>query len=66
MKAGFILRCNKCGNEIIFDRPGFYDRQWDDELDAIGSMQLGVNWDTEEVDIECNCGNKVMAESELD
>lgn len=58
---GFTLRCSKCGEQVEFNKPNFYSKQWDGE-GCYKKIKLGVNWHYQEVEIECKCGNKVIEE----
>lgn len=56
---GFTLKCNKCGEQVIFNKPRFYSRQWD-EKDSDNKIELGVIWGFQEVEIMCDCGNEIL------
>ena len=51
---GFIVKCNKCGNEIDAN-DYFYEQQ----ILLKKEIQVKISWGYEEGLIKCNCGNYI-------
>ena len=54
---GFTLKCNKCNRELELKGDNFYSIQVDKQYH--NKLYLGISWNYEEVEIKCECGNKI-------